>query len=136
MPRCDRWDSGSGFGIRVRDSNAKTATKLGTSRPGNWRLVTGDFERSSCLRLLRQLGEPAREKAALRLLPRQGQRALVRRAGVRRSTQPTAQIRFGGVGEPVLDQVSALENRVDNRETRLGPVPHRHRDGAIQLDDR
>jgi hypothetical protein len=40
------------------------------------------------------------------------------------------------VCEAVLEQIAAVQNRIDQRETCPRPIPHRHRDRTIELDDR
>ena len=85
---------------------------------------------------LGELGQPPLEKPPLRLLPREREGALVRGAGVRRSPEPPAQLRARGVRETVVQQIAALEDGVDERQTRRRAVAHRHRDRAVQLDHR
>src|ERR1700761_1900106 len=56
-----------------------------------------------------QFPEPAGEETALRLLPSQGQRSLIRSTGLRKPSQPAAQIRAGRVREMIVSELVALE---------------------------
>jgi hypothetical protein len=44
-------------------------------------------------------------------------------------TQPPAQVGARGVRQAVVDQLAARQDRVDQRESGLRAVAHRHRDG-------
>jgi hypothetical protein len=78
--------------------------------------------------------EPRLQEASLRLLLRQLERSLVRRARVGRGSDAPAQVRPRRVRRLILRQVAAAQDPFDERERRLGSVAHRDRHGPIELD--
>ena len=79
-------------------------------------------------------GEPPFEKTAFRLLPREGERPFVRGSRILCPAKPAAEVGAGGVGQPVILKIAAIENLVDGVEPGLGTVSHADRDRSIQLD--
>src|SRR3954471_15202065 len=84
----------------------------------------------------RQVTYPFLEEPALWFLPGKRQCALERRPRVGDPSQPPAQLGTRRMGEAVVAQIAAIENRVDERQSGRRTVAHRDGDGAIQLDHR
>ena len=84
---------------------------------------------------VRDLGQPALEKPPLRLQPREAEGTFVGGAGVHRPPQSPAQVCPSGVGEMIIFQIATRQDRINQREASRGAVAHRHRHGAVQLDD-
>ena len=74
------------------------------------------------------------QKAAFGFLSSKRERRLIRLAGVRVLAESSAQFGARGVSQPIVAQVAALEDRVDQRHPRRRPVPHGDRDCPIQFD--
>src|SRR5207237_7834190 len=91
------------------------------------------IEYASC-RSCGEFAETPLEKSPLRLLTRELERALVRRACVRGPTEPAAEIRARRVRETIVQQVPARENPVDDVQAGRGSVAHRQRHGPVQLN--
>src|SRR5258708_29897149 len=76
-----------------------------------------------------------REKAALRLLPRQRASALVRHARLGVAADPAAQVRSRAVRQRIVREAAPRQDRLDQRQPARRAVAHRNRRGATQLDD-
>src|SRR5688572_27860634 len=81
-----------------------------------------------------KFAEPPFETLALRLLTREAEGPLVGRAGFNGPSQPPAEIRPRRMSEVIRGQIATCQERVDQGQTRQGPVPHRDGGGAVQLD--
>ena len=86
--------------------------------------------------LLLKLGKLPLEETPLWLLPREGQGPHVRGAGVRGSSKPAAQFRARSVCKTIVQKIAALEDGIDENQTRRRAVTHRHGHRSVQLDDR
>ena len=86
------------------------------------------------VRQLGKLGQAALEKPPLRLLPREGEGALVGRAGVVVPSEPAAEIGARGMGEVIVRQIAAREDRIDQREpgSRARRASSRRRPGSAR----
>jgi hypothetical protein len=63
-----------------------------------------------------QFRQPLFEKPALWILPRERQRPFVACSCVDPSSESAAEVGSRGMSQPVLDQIAASENRVDDRQ--------------------
>ena len=82
--------------------------------------------------LLRELGEPPLEEAALGVGVRQLERPRVRDARLRVAAEPAQAVRARRVEVVIAGELELVEQR----EPRAGPVRLGDGDGAVQLDDR
>src|SRR5436305_14817729 len=71
--------------------------------------------------------QPSLQEPPLRLLARERERALERRARVGRSSEPPAQLGAGGVREAIVAKFASTEDRVDEREACGRAVADRDR---------
>src|SRR6185503_2173937 len=78
--------------------------------------------------LRRQLRETPLDEPPFGLLTSERQRALEGGARLRRPSEPAAQFRARRVRQPVVAQLAARENAVDDCQARLRTVTHRHGD--------
>ena len=67
---------------------------------------------------------------------RESQSAFVRGCGFPCSSDPPEQLGPGRVGQVVVGKITAFQNLVDEGEARGRAIPHSHRRGAIQFDNR
>ncbi len=76
------------------------------------------------------------EKPPLGLLLRERERALVGGARVADASKPATQICPCGMRQPVVDEIAAFENGVDERKAGSWSIPHGNGDRSVQLNDR
>src|SRR5690349_253550 len=88
------------------------------------------------LRALGQLSQPPLQESAFRLLTGQLECTFEGSSGFRHASQASAQLAASRMSEPIILQVAPIENGVDQGETHGRAIPHRHRNGAVELDDR
>src|SRR5262250_2797506 len=114
--------------------SARSITRILVSMPSvrlssSWNAGARTFRSS-----VAELRQAALEKAALRLLSRERERAFVRRASVAGLAEPSAKIGARRVRERIVGEIAAIQDRVDQRQPGHWPVAHRDRGRAIQLD--
>jgi hypothetical protein len=82
-----------------------------------------------------EFGDPSFEEPPLRIRSRQVTRALVGESRLVPPIQSTEQIGPGGMCQMMVVEGAALEQSIDRPNAGRGTVPHRNRNGAIELHD-
>ncbi len=72
----------------------------------------------------------------LRRLPDQRQGTAVGGSRFVEPAKALTQVGARGMGQVVVAQFATLKQCIDQIESGLGAVTHRHRDGAVELDHR
>src|SRR5581483_8183981 len=88
-----------------------------------------------------QFLDPSREKTALRFVTifasqNQGERLLVRSAGLRNPAQSAAQVRAARVREMIVREMLARQQVIDKRKPLRQTFAHGNGHGAVQFDNR